>query len=700
MNTKLNPIALALAGVFLAPPCALAADKTLGEVTVTNARVGQKAILRDEVVATETVSARDIEKTGATTLTEALDKRPGIAMQTECSICNVRNVVLNNLPGRFTTVMIDGIPIFSSVSSAYGLDSVNLGGIERIDVSRGAGASLIAPEALSGAVNIITRRPTEDEFKAVQQLGSHGQRQTDLYGALAGNASALTANFNSTGHKTVDGNGNKVSEYSGYQRQLVGLGFFADDVAGFKLKGRLDTVDEKRNGGALGHEYNAIKASGSGNSFDWTQGSHGSPYSDGWVIPNTGAKKTYTDGLGGMSEIIFTDRSQFITSGTRRLGDGTLRLALGYAKHKQDSFYEKSLYKADQNQYYLEASTQQPLGEALLTAGFNYRYEDLNSKGRSSTGVVNDGIDNYTYRTPGLFFQAYRGFFDNRLEANGALRFDKHSEFGTITSPRANFQWSHDEQLSSRFSLGKGFRAPTSFFEQDHGILDTTRIVRRVSQPEISHNASYSLAYAADRLAWNGGLHWNRIKNMAMLDSGATDSSGNPITLFTSATTPVTVKGADLTLTYKLMPQLEGTVGLEKSRYSFAPGTLAFARPEERVYLSLDYDSGPLDLLVRATWTGPQDLARFYDYANKPRYNLDGSRKMDKSPAFWVVDFRSEYKLDKRWSTFAGIDNVFDFRQTKKESYLWVDGAGNMDVTQIWGPNRGRFLYGGVKFNL
>jgi outer membrane receptor for ferrienterochelin and colicins len=49
-----------------------------------------------------------------------------------------------------------------------------------------------------------------------------------------------------------------------------------------------------------------------------------------------------------MSEIIFTDRQQFVSSATRKLGDGSLRFAVGYAKHKQDSFYEKSTYKAEQ----------------------------------------------------------------------------------------------------------------------------------------------------------------------------------------------------------------------------------------------------------------------------------------------------------------------------------------------------------------
>lgn len=177
-----NPLAAALAALCFNSVPALAADKTLGEVAVgAQSEKPAKALLRDEIIATESLSASSIERTGASMLTEALDKQPGISLQTECSICNVRNVVLNNLPGRFTTLMIDGIPIFSSVSSAYGLDSVGLYGLERIDISRGAGASLIAPEALAGVVNLVTKRPREDQAELTQTVGNYGSRRTDAY---------------------------------------------------------------------------------------------------------------------------------------------------------------------------------------------------------------------------------------------------------------------------------------------------------------------------------------------------------------------------------------------------------------------------------------------------------------------------------------------------------------------------------------
>lgn len=715
--------------VFLALPLALplvystasqAADKQLAEVEVSATTQGKiKPKLRDEIITTESVSAKDIQKTNAATLNEAVDNKPGVSVQTECSICNVRNVTLNNLPGRFTTIMIDGVPIFSSVSSAYGLDMIGINGVERIDISRGAGTSLIAPEALAGTVNIVSKRPTENENVVQVQAGSMGYQRVDGFLARPFEGGAITASVNVNNHDTVDGNKNGVAEYTGYQRQLGGLGFFLDDVAGFKLRGRLDLVDEKRSGGAMGRDYDSIKSNMSGNPFDWSQGKGGSPSSSGWVRPDGDfAQATadgqnpilladgrvvvpYNSGRGGMSETIYTQRQQGILVGENKLtSGGKLKLALGFAHHDQDSFYEGDIYKAKQNQHYSEVSLQQPVGETLVTLGANYRYENLKSKGLTTSGVVVDGLDNYEYKTPGVFAQVYRAFFNDRLELNGSTRYDKHNVFGGITSPRVNALWHHSASTNSRFALGEGYRAPTSFFEQDHGILSTVRIERQISKPEKSKNASYAYAYTGDRDAFVSSVNYNKITNYALLDSGAVDGSGNPITLFTQSSTPLIVKGIDATYTYRFTPDLEGTFAAEKYAYDFKPGDLSFARPEERAYFTLDYDVGNWDIFARATWTGSMDLKRFYNYENNPRYNLDGSKKLDKSPAYWVVDLSSRYKVSKSTSLVMGINNLFDFRQDKYEDFLWVDSGGRLDVTHFWGPNRGRQLYAGVKLDL
>ena len=665
----------------------------------------QQGALKDEVVKTESINAEEIAKTGATNLTELMSHRPGIDVQVECSVCNVRNITLNNLPGRFTTLLLDGVPIFSSVSNAYGLDMIGVNGLERVDISRGAGTSLIAPESLSGTVNLVTKRPTQDGGELDLGGGDDGFRRGALYAAKTFQGGALTFTGTLQRHDSVDGVGYGISQYTGYDRKLGGLGLFLDDVGGFKVKARYDHIDEKRMGGPLGNDYDAVRADTSGNPFDFSKGPHGSPDPNSWVVPSTGAlSDPYDDGRFGLAQIIFTTRDQLAGTAERQFGDTRLRFALGYAEHKQDSWYGGDAdYFGRQKQYYLESSAQTHAGSALVTAGLAYRFEDLHSLSTSEDpstptfGIPRTDADTYTYRTPGVFLQGYQTFFGDRLEANASLRYDRNNVYGGITTPRVNLLWHHSDHLSSRFAAGTGYRFPTSFFELEHAILSAPAVDRSQAKAEKSDNLSYALNYADDRLAVTASINHTRIKNLALFVDD-TANSGN--FLLRPAASPYTVDNADVVGTWQATAADAITAGFERYRYRFnatdMQGSL-FARPDYRVTLALDHDAGPWDLNLRATFTGPQDLAKFYDYADTQRYNLDGTPKPDRSPTFWVVDARASYQWNKTVSTYLGIDNVFNYQQAKKDSFLWLDADGNIDVTHIWGPNIGRTLTAGVK---
>jgi outer membrane receptor for ferrienterochelin and colicins len=699
---------LAQASPDAASPTPSPKAQTLQSVVVTGRTSATKqGALRDEIVKTDSINAQEIAKTGATNLTELMSHRPGIDVQVECSVCNVRNITLNNLPGRFTTLQLDGVPIFSSVSNAYGLDMVGLNGLERVDISRGAGTSLIAPESLAGTVNLVTKRPTADGGELDLGGGNFGFRRGAAYAAKTFDGGALTFTGTLQRQDSVDGIGTGISQFTGYDRKLFGMGLFLDDVGGFKIKSRFDHIDEKRMGGPLGHDYDAVRASTSGNPFDFSKGPHGSPDPNSWVNPSDGSVvDPYNDGRFGLAQIVFTKRDQFAGTAERSFGDTKLRFALGYAEHKQDSWYGGDAdYFGKQKQYYLESSVQSLLGATRVTAGLTYRYEDLHSRSISEDpssptfGVERTDADAYVYRTPGLFLQAYQTFFDEKLELNASLRHDRNNVYGGITTPRLNLLWHHSDNISSRFAVGQGFRLPTSFFELEHAILSAPSVDRSQAKAEKSDNLSYAFNYADDRVAVTASINHTRIKNLALFVDD-TANSGN--FLLQPARSAYTINNVDVVGTWQVTPRDAFTAGFERYQYRFNTtdfqGSL-FARPDYRVTLALDHDAGPWDLNARATYTGPQNLAKFYDYADGQRYNLDGTPKPDKSPAFWVVDLRASYQWSKSVQTYIGINNAFNYQQAKKDSYLWLDGDGALDVTHIWGPNIGRTMVAGLKLS-
>lgn len=700
------PLVLAQLGTIA--PVATSTVPTLPPVVVTGRPSATvQGVLRDDIVRTETINAEEIAKTGATNLTELMSHRPGIDVQVECSVCNVRNITLNNLPGRFTTLMLDGVPIFSSVSNSYGLDMMGLNGLESVDISRGAGTSLIAPESLGGTVNLVTKRPTKDGGEIDLSGGSFGFRRGAGYAAKVFDGGSVSLSGTLQEHNSVDGIGTGISQYAGYDRQLFGMGLFLDDVGGFKIKSRYDHIDEKRMGGPLGKDYEAVRASTSGNPFDFSKGPHASPDRNSWINPSDGTLVApYNDGRFGLSQTVFTKRNQFAGTAERNFGDTKLRFALGYAEHKQDSWYGGDAdYFGKQKQYYLESSVQLPVGRTLVTGGVNYRYEDLHSLSVSQDpssptfGIPRTDADSYLYRTPGVFLQGYQTFFDKQLEVNASLRYDRNNVYGGITTPRLNMLWHHSDNVSSRFAAGQGYRLPTSFFELDHAVLSAPAVDRSQAKAEKSNNLSYALNYADDRFAVTASANHTRIKNLALFVDD-TASSGNY--LLQPARGNYTINNLDLVGTWQVTPRDSLTAGFERYQYKFNAtdfqGSL-FARPDYRVTLAFDHEAGPWDFNVRATYTGPQDLAKFYDYANNPRFNLDGTPKPNKSPGFWIMDLRTSYQLNKRLQMYAGINNVFDYQQAKKDSFLWLDGQGGLDVTHIWGPSIGRTLVAGLKWS-
>jgi outer membrane receptor for ferrienterochelin and colicins len=222
---------------------------------------------------------------------------------------------------------------------------------------------------------------------------------------------------------------------------------------------------------------------------------------------------------------------------------------------------------------------------------------------------------------------------------------------------------------------------------------------RSQAKAEKSNNLSYALNYADDRFAVTTSLNTTTIKNLALFVDD-TANSGNY--LLQPAASNYTIQNADIVGTWLVTPRDSLSMGYERYQYKFNPtdfqGSL-FARPDYRVILTFDHDAGPLDLFVRATYTGPMDLSKFYDYADNLQYNLDGTPKINKSPGFWLVDLRTSYQIHKNLQIYAGINNVFNYQQAKVDSFLWLDKTGNLDVTHIWGPNIGRTWVTGIKLS-
>ena len=104
-------------------------------------------------------------------LAEVVADQVGIDNQTYCANCGAKRLRINGLKGEHTSILIDGLPLHSTISSFYGVDNIPVNGIENILVMRGAGASLTNPEAIGGTINIQTVDPLRAGSHYLTSLG-------------------------------------------------------------------------------------------------------------------------------------------------------------------------------------------------------------------------------------------------------------------------------------------------------------------------------------------------------------------------------------------------------------------------------------------------------------------------------------------------------------------------------------------------
>jgi len=193
-----------------------------GSITTT---IQHKGLLKDLVEKTEVIDKKEIEHTQSATLAEAIGQEVGINVTTGCSICGLKRVQINGLKGEHTTVLIDGIPFNSTVSSFYGMDAIGTADIESIEIARGTGTSLTAPEAIGGTINIIPRKPRGNSVEADMAIGTLGTKNYSVLGEAmsADKKTGILVSAAYHNQDQVDNDHNGVSESPSLENQSLSM---------------------------------------------------------------------------------------------------------------------------------------------------------------------------------------------------------------------------------------------------------------------------------------------------------------------------------------------------------------------------------------------------------------------------------------------------------------------------------------------
>lgn len=202
MNTQLllllpPLLALVAGGVSLAQSPDTA---TLQPVVVSASTVPRRADAISQAVTV--LSGDDLRARGVTRVTDALREVPGAQLVQSGSFGSLTSLFLRGGESRYTKVLIDGVPV-NSPGGFFDFSHLTTDNIDRIEIVRGPASVLYGADAVSGVVQIFTRRGGGKPGGSLSARGGT-YHTADAEGETRGGGSLVSYSLGA-GHHQTDG---------------------------------------------------------------------------------------------------------------------------------------------------------------------------------------------------------------------------------------------------------------------------------------------------------------------------------------------------------------------------------------------------------------------------------------------------------------------------------------------------------------
>lgn len=644
----------------------------LNEVVVTGTLKEVKRL--ESPVPVEVYTPAYFRKNPTPSIFEALQNVNGVRPQLNCNICNTGDIHINGLEGPYTMILIDGMPIVSSLSSVYGLSGIPNSLVEQIEIVKGPASSLYGSEAVGGLINIITKKPQNAPLISADVFGTTYQEfNADLgFKFRAGKkADVLTGiNYFKYGNP-VDHNHDNFTDVTLQDRISV--------FQKWSIKRNKDRIF------TLGGRY--VYEDRWGGEMQWN--------------------KSYRGGDQVYGESIYTNRWELI--GNYQLPvDEKMFLAFSYNEHDQDSRYGNTSYIAEQKIAFGQLTWDKKLGNHDLLFGAALRYTFYDDNTPATTGL-NQQISAHTW-LPGLFVQDEITLAPQHKFLAG-FRYDYNSVHGNIFTPRMAYKWSINENNVLRLNAGTGFRV-VNIFTEDHAALTGARevIIEGELKPEKTYNVN--LNFLRKMYAENGtffgieaSAFYTYFNNRII---GDFDTNPQQI-IYRNLDGHAVSKGfsanMDLTLSNGLKFIVGGTFqdvatyehGVKKQQIlteKFS-GTWAVSYKIRPLNLSLDY-TGNLYSPMRLPLLSKEDPRREY------------------SKTWSIQNIQMTFGGFKNIELYGGIKNLLNWTPNRGNPFiiarandpfdknLEVDNPYNLtfDPTYVYGPNQNIRGFFGIRYTI
>jgi outer membrane receptor for ferrienterochelin and colicins len=602
--------------------------------------------IADEPTRVEVTDQDDVEEqltSSPGNIAELLTEASGVRVQTTSSGLGGASVRIRGLPGRYTEILSDGLPLFGL--STEGLSPLQIPPVDlqRVEVIKGVASALYGPTALGGVVDLISQPPDNSSRLLLNQT-SRDAEDAVLWDARQWNPAwgyTLVASAHRQDAEDMDHDG--WFDFPGYRRVVLRPRLYWTGSQGNSLFLTTGLMAEGRSGGTL----------------------------PGAVLPSGQPLALLADSWRGDAGGV----------GRFRLGSGLHVSVRGSTTEQWRTQRFGATQERDRrNTLFSEVALTLDRGAHVLVLGSDVE--------RDAYTALDLPAMTYTYTSPGVFLQDTWTPAD-WFGATASARLDAHSRYGTFVSPRLSLLVHQGDRWNLRLAAGTGVFTPTPFTAETEAIgLSHLRPITGLVA-ERARGLSADLGTALGAVELDGSVFATAVDHPVEL--AAVSGSSTDVQLVNAAA-PTRTEGAELFARYEREPL---TV---TAMYQYLQGTQLDVATGLRGEVPLDpRHAGGLTIVwadedegtrfgLEGYYTGPQALADDpYRTTSRPYLTIDALVEVPVGPAV----------------LFLHGEDLTDVHQSQFEPLLRpTPGLGGAWTPDVWAPLAGRVINAGISTKL
>ncbi|MCK5136424.1 MAG: TonB-dependent receptor [Bacteroidales bacterium] len=641
----------------------------LDEVSVIH-RIKPTSFSFSSAYKVQNISEKELTKAACCNLSESFETNPSVDVSFTDAVTGTRKIEMLGLAGPYVQITRENMPDVRGLSALYGLTYTPGPWIQGIQLNMGAGSVVNGFESITGQINVELKKPENSE-----------KFYLNLYGNSAGR---MEANINTSYALNNEWHGGLLVH---------------GNTRPFKLDHNGDGFMDH----PTGNQFIVLKR------FKYS-GENG-------LESQLGVKVTYLDQAGG--QVGFDpetprDEQDFWGSqmNTRRIEtwakvgkvfEDRPYTSIGFQfsglVHQQDAYFGLTDYLADQQSLYSNLIYQSILGNTnhQYRAGMSFQLDHCDE---SLTIGYYDRLE----WVPGVFVEYTFNHMDLFTLVAG-LRADHHNNYGTFMTPRLHLRFEPVEKTVFRASAGRGQKT-ASIFAENIGIFASSRMISidgtEPGKPygldaEVAWsyglNFSHGFKLGSGDAVLNADYYHTRFTNQIIADL---DQDPHEVHFYN-------LEGQSYSNSFQFQLDVEPLARYDiRIAYRFNDVKSTFGgellpKPltsKHRVFINMGYTTMS-EWTFDITWNG-QDSKRIPGTESNPEpYQLKTF-----SPAFSLINLQIGKTFAKRMEIYAGVENLFDFRQ--EDPIIASDDPFGpfFDSSLIWGPIFGRKLYTGIRFRI